>query len=54
MPRGQSHHKVSHLKPSPKRKPTKRKRVEEIDQFYQPRSLQPITLPIVKWLASKA
>ena len=33
MPRGRSQNKVSHLKPSPKRKPTKHKRVEEIEQF---------------------
>ncbi len=47
-------HKVRHLKPSPPRKPTKHKRVEEIDQFYQPHSSRPVTLPKVKWLASKA
>ena len=47
-------HKVRHLKPSPPRKPTKHTRVEEIDQFYQPHSFLPVTLPKVKWLASKA
>jgi hypothetical protein len=54
MARGQSGNKVQHLKPSPPRKPTKHKRVEKIEQFYQPHSQQPVTLPIVKWLASKA
>jgi hypothetical protein len=54
MPRGQSHHKVSHLKPSPKRKPTKHTRVEEIEQAYQPYSRQPITLPIVRWLGKQS
>ena len=54
MPRGQSGNKVQHLKPSPPRKPTKHVRVTEIEQFYQPHSRQPVTLPIVKWLASKA
>ena len=54
MPRGQSQNKVSHLKPSPPRKPTKHKRVEEIEQSYQPYSRQPVTLPIVTWLEKQS
>ncbi len=53
MPRGKSTHKVQHVKPSPPRRRTKRERVEEIEQFYQPYSRQPVTLPIVKWVQPK-
>jgi hypothetical protein len=53
MPRGQARNKVQHLKPSPKRKPTKHIRVVEVKQFYQPHSNQKITLSVVRWLARK-
>ena len=50
MPRGQSSHKVQHLKPSPPRTPTQHIRVIEVKQFYQPHSDQKITLSVVRWL----